>query len=69
MPLRTGVVSLTLIAEHACRLLAKYQAAIETVLDQAVTSGLITSAQKAQVDAFIAAANGACAILKIVTGY
>jgi hypothetical protein len=69
MPLRTGIVALTFIVHHMCRLLATYRSAIDTVLSTAVTSGTITASQKSAVDTYLDGAQAACAILDLVTGY
>lgn len=66
---RTGIVILTQLVKHTCRVLTKYRNAIDHVLLVAVEEALITSSQKATVDAFLDAASGACAILRLATGY
>lgn len=69
MALRTGLVVLTIILEHACRLLATYRVRMDQALVDAETAGTISSAQHTTATTFLDAINGACAIFKLVSGY
>jgi hypothetical protein len=69
MALRTGIVVVTLLIEHICRVLTTYRPAMNTVINQAVTAGHITSVQKDILMTFLDGANSACAIIKVVSGY
>jgi hypothetical protein len=69
MALRTGIVVLTLIVEHICRLLNSYRPAINGVIASAVTAGNITSSQATTIGLWLDGAQTACAILKTVSGY
>lgn len=67
--LKDGLVALTKITEHACRLLTKFRPKMDTAIAAAVAAGAITSAQQATLHAWLDATAGACAILKAITGY
>jgi hypothetical protein len=67
--LRTGIVILTLLVEHICRLLATYRTAMNAVIAAAVTGGSITSAQATVIGDWLDAASAACVVLKSITGY
>jgi hypothetical protein len=67
--LRTGIVVLTLIVEHICRLLNTYRPAINGVIAAAVSGGNITSAQATTLGTWLDGAQAGCAILKTITGY
>ena len=69
MPIKTGLVEITVIFVHMCRLWVKYSVKAEAQLAAAVTAGKITSAQKANFDAFATTMNDLCTILRDVTGY
>ena len=69
MPIKTGLVEITIIFIHMCRIWVKYTVKAEAAMAAAVTAGHITSAQKANFDQFASSMNDLCAILKAVTGY
>jgi len=69
LALRTGIVVLTLIVEHICRLLTAYRPAMNVVIAAAVTAETITSAQATTINAWLDGAQAACAVLKAVSGY
>lgn len=69
MPVKTGIVAAVVFVKELCRVLRVWRPAIDGVVNQAVTSGLITTGQKAQVDQFFDVAQGACDVLRIITGY
>jgi len=69
MPLRTGIVALVVILKHMCHLLGIWRVSIDAVLSSAVTGGQITAAQKTTVDNFLDAAQAACDVVRVVTGY
>jgi len=69
MALRTGIVVLTLITEHICRLLNTYRPAMNAVIAGAVTAGSITSSQATTLGTWLDGAQAGCAILKTITGY
>lgn len=69
MALRQGIVELTQIVKHICRILIKYRPVINTVIDAAVSGGHITSAQAATLKTWLDGASAACDVLKAVTGY
>jgi len=69
MALRTGIVVLTLIVEHICRLLTAYRPAMNGVIAAAVTADTITASQANTIGAWLDGAQAACAILKAVSGY
>jgi len=69
MALRTGLVILTLIVEHACRLLNTYRPAMNAAISTAVSGGVITALQAGTLHTWLDGAQVACAILKSITGY
>lgn len=69
MAVRTGLVVLTLILHHMCRLLATYRTAMNTALAAAETAGTITSAQHTTATAFLDSVGAACTVFELVTGY
>lgn len=69
MAFRTGMVILTLLVEHICRLLATYRTAMNAVIAAAVTGSVITSTQATTIGTWLDGAQAVCAILKTITGY
>jgi hypothetical protein len=69
MALRTGIVVLTLLVEHICRVLNTYRPAINGVIAAAVTAGSISSSQATTIGTWLDGAQAGCAILKTVSGY
>jgi len=69
MALRTGIAVLTLIVEHICRILTTYRPAINGVIAQGVTAGVISTIQSQVLATWLDGANTACAVLKAVSGY
>lgn len=69
MALRTGFVALTEVVKHLCRILGTWRKAIDAVLDTAVASSIITSAEAATAKSFLDLADGACTIFRKVSGY
>jgi hypothetical protein len=66
---KDGLVALTRITEHACRLLIKYRPKMDNAISIAVTTGAITSFQAGVLNTWLDGAQTACGILKIITGY
>lgn len=69
MPTRTGIAALTQAVKHICRILTSFRPAVNGVIQAAVTAGTITPAQSAVVNSWLDAAQGACDILRAVSGY
>jgi len=68
-PLKTGMAVMTKITIHACRIITKFRPTMDTVIDGAVGSGSITSAQATELKLWLDGVAGACAILKAITHY
>lgn len=68
-PIRTGMAIATTITKHLCRVLNAYRPAMTVVINAAVTGGTITPAQAAIVNDWLNSAQGACDILRLITGY
>lgn len=66
---QAGLVALTKLIEHGCRLITKYRAQMQALIDHAVSIGSITAAQGATLEAWLDALSGICAILRLVTRY
>ncbi len=69
MALRTGIVAVTLVAKHLCRTLTHFRPAINAVISSAVGAGTITSGQATTVGVWLDGVQGACDILRHITGY
>lgn len=69
MSQKTGVVSMTVLVEKACKLITVYGPKLDKVIQDAETSGTITSTQAAAAQAFLSAAQAACAVFKLISGY
>lgn len=69
MALRTGIVIVTLLVEHICRVLTTYRPAINGVIANAVTATTISSAQAATLETWLDGIQAACAVLKTISGY
>ena len=69
MALRTGIVILTLLVKHICRVLATWRTPISGVIAAAVTSSIITSGQAATLNTWLDGAQTACDVLRTVTDY
>jgi hypothetical protein len=69
MPLRTGIVAATLAIKALCHTLTTYRPAIDTVINAAVAAGHISTVQKELLETFLTSAQGACDIIRIVSGY
>ena len=66
---QAGLVAITKLVEHICRIITKYRAQMNAVIAAAVAAGSITSAQAAELEAWLDALTGVCAIIKLVTKY
>ena len=64
-----GLVEMTKLIEHMCKLVVKYRSHMSTVISAGVTAGLITAGQQTTLEAWIDGLTGVCAILKLLTGY
>lgn len=69
MPIKTGIVAAVVFVKELCRVLRVWRPAIDIVVNNAVTTGLITAANKATVDQFFDVAQAACDVLRVITGY
>jgi len=69
MALRTGIVIVTLLVEHICRVLTAYRPAMNAVIQAAVTAGSISAVQRDILFTWLDGAQSACAIIKVVSGY
>ncbi len=67
--LRTGIAALTFALKHAYEVLLVYGDKLDKVIDQAVTDGKITSAQAAELKAFLAGLAAAVLIVRTISGY
>lgn len=66
---KTGIVVVTQLIKHMCRVLTTYRPAIDRVIAAAVAGGLITSVQKDVLETWLNGAQTACDIIRIVSGY
>jgi hypothetical protein len=66
---KTGMVALTKLVEHGCRLFTRYSPSMFSVLAASRTAGTITSAEYDTATLFINTLTSACAVFKKVTGY
>jgi N-acetyl-gamma-glutamylphosphate reductase len=69
MATRTGIAALTVIVKHVCRILTTFRPAIDQVIATSVADNLITSGQATTLKAWLDAAQAACDILRLVSGY
>jgi len=69
MSLRTGIAAATFAIKALCHVLITWRNKIDGVIAAAVDSNVITSAQALELKAFLDAADGACAIIRLVSGY
>jgi aspartate ammonia-lyase len=69
MAVRTGIVALTLAIKHGCHLLNVFRPAIDTVIANAVTGNVITSAQSTTLKTWLDGMQAACDIIRVVSGY
>lgn len=65
----TGLVVMTLVLEHICRLIRKYGVKLRTAVNFAAEEGNITAAQRDQFLLFVDTANIYCDIARKITGY
>jgi acetyl-CoA carboxylase alpha subunit len=56
-------------AISVCKILAVYRPVIDAVITSGVSGGHITTAQGADITAWLNAASSACTALKLLTGY
>jgi len=69
MSLRTGIAAATFAIKALCHVLITWRNKIDATIDAAVTSNVITTLQASELKAFLDAADGACAIIRLVSGY
>ena len=69
MPLRTGIVAITIAMRALFNTLAAYNDKINAKIDEAVTAGRITASQAAELKAFLAGLSAAYLIVRLVSGY
>lgn len=67
--LRTGIVIVTLLVKHICRVLAIYRPAINGLIAAAVTSSTITSVQAGILNTWLDGAQTSCDIIREISGY
>jgi hypothetical protein len=66
---KTGADAIFKAVKRICLVLSHYSGKLDRVITAATTADVITSAQAATIRAFIASANGACAILELLADY
>jgi len=69
MALKTGLVAVVIALEGICRTIRTYRTKMDVAIDAAVTGGVITVGQGTIAKDFLTAAQAACDVLRIVTGY
>jgi len=69
IPLKTGIVVVTVLTKHICKVLTRYRPVMDTVIAAAVTEGVITSIQQAVLKTWLDGAQSACDIIRLVSGY
>lgn len=66
---KTGADAIFISLRHICRVISKYRAKLDNVIDAAVTNNIITSAQGTTAHTFVATAQAACDIFALIAGY
>jgi hypothetical protein len=69
MAVRTGIVVVTLLVKHICRVLSVFRPSIDTVIANAVAGDVITSTQSASLKVWLDGTQAACDIIRLVSGY
>lgn len=69
LPLRTGIVIVTVLVKHICHVLTTYRPRINEVIDAAVASALIEPGQATILKNWLDGAQAACDIVRLVSGY
>jgi len=66
---KTGADAIFISLKHICRVIAKYRAKLDTVINAAASSGVITTGQATTAHDFVATAQVACDIFALIAGY
>ncbi len=66
---RNGLVEITVVVKHICKVVQKFGPSLPAAIDRAVTAGRITSTQADQAKAALAAITAACDIFRLASGY
>jgi hypothetical protein len=66
---RTGLVVMTKIVEHACRLITKFRPSMSAYIHAKFVAGVITSTQEANLESFLDSCLAICDVFKLITGY
>lgn len=69
MAVKTGLVAVVIALEGVCRTIRAFRPKMDIAIDAAVTGGLITVGQGTTAKDFLSGVQGACDILRVVTGY
>lgn len=66
---KSGLVAMTFLVEHGCRLITRYRTAMNEAINIAVGAGHITTTQRDQLFAWLDGLAAICSLLKLITGY
>lgn len=66
---KTGADAIFIALHHICRVIAKYRAKLDTVINAAEAAAVITSGQATTAHDFVATADTVCDIFKLIAGY
>ena len=66
---KNGLVEVTKLIEHVCRTVQKYAAAVQIGIALGVSTGSITSAEAAAIQAWLTSTLAILSALKKLTGY
>lgn len=69
MAVRTGIAAATIAIKQLCKLLHIFRPSISSLISAAVTAGKITSSQATILNNWLDAAQNACDIIRLVSGY
>lgn len=69
MPVKTGLVILTVLFERIDRIMVKYGAAVRAGVQLGVTAGTLTEQNATDILAALASIQAVTALLKTLTGY
>jgi hypothetical protein len=69
LPIKTGIVIATLLIKRLCHVLTTYRPVMNEVIAAAVLAGHITSLQADVLATWLDSAQGACNIIRTISGY
>lgn len=66
---KTGADAIFIALRQICKVIVRYRAKLDDVIDAAETAGTITSAQATQAHDFVTNASVVCVIFELIAGY